>query len=269
MNSVFDYRDYKAFLLDHVNNRSTRGERNRLATAIGCHNGYISQVLNGTAHFSLEQAELINQFLSHSKDQAHYFLLLVQYGRSGSVNLRLHFQEQLAALKEKQFVLKDRLRYKQTLTREDQATFYSSWQYGAVHVLVSIPGCDDEQGLSDYLNLPLERVREIVEFLRSIGLVKRDKGKLVIGTNRIHLESDSPMIAKHHSNWRLRAMQTMDDRRPENLHYSSVITASIEDSAKIREIMVQAIEKIRAVVRSSPNERGYAYSLDFFGLSGR
>jgi hypothetical protein len=45
-----------------------------------------------------------------------------------------------------------------------------------------------------------------------------------------------------------------------------VITASCEDFTKIREILVTAIEEVRAVVRKYESEEGYYYSLDFFSL---
>jgi uncharacterized protein (TIGR02147 family) len=263
--SIFEYKGYKSYL-NEVLDRRSRGERSRLAEAIRCHSGYVTQVLNGTAHFSLEQAELVNQFLGHSKDQSHFFLLLVQFDRAGTATLREHFEEQMKELVEKQFVLKTRLRYKRSLSREDQAIFYSSWHYGAVHVLVSVPGCSTVKGMSDYLGIPLEKTAEVVAFLSSVGLITQEGDHYKIGTTHIHLEHDSPMISKFHTNWRLQAIQSLDHQRAEDLHYSSVITASYEDSPKIREILVKAIEEVRAVVRPSKNEAAFSYAIDFFEL---
>lgn len=263
--SIFEYKGYKPYLNDVLDQRN-RGERSRLAEAIRCHSGYVSQVLNGPAHLSLEQAELVNQFLGHSKDQSHFFLLLVQYERAGTATLKEHFNEQMKELIEKQFILKTRLRYKRSLSREDQAIFYSSWHYGAVHVLVSVPGCSTVKGISEYLGLPMEKTSEVVNFLLSVGLIVQVGDRLDIGTTHIHLENDSPMISKFHTNWRLQAVQSLDHQRPEDLHYSSVITASYEDSPKIREILVKAIEEVRAVVRPSKNEAAFSYSIDFFEL---
>lgn len=270
-NSIYEYRDYKAYLRDALSTRAEakRGERSRLASFVGCHTAYVSQVLNGTAHFSLEQAELVNRYLGNVKDQALYFLFLVQMNRAGTPALRKVFEEQLKGLKERQFVLKDRLEFKKTLSREDQATFYSSWHYGAIHVLVSVPGCHAERGMAEYLGLPVERVAEILEFLTSVGLVVREGGQYEIGTTHIHLEHDSPMISKHHTNWRIQAIRSLDQVANQDLHYSSVITASVADADRIRSALVQAIESVRAVVKDSKDEEGFCYSLDFFGLRGR
>ncbi|MEK7395435.1 MAG: hypothetical protein AAB116_00725, partial [Candidatus Poribacteria bacterium] len=93
-NSIFEYKDYKAYLKEILNRRSEneRGIRTRLAEAIYCHNGYVSQVLNGAAHFSLEQAEAINKYLGHNKDQSSYLLLLVQHARAGTSGLKEYFK---------------------------------------------------------------------------------------------------------------------------------------------------------------------------------
>jgi uncharacterized protein (TIGR02147 family) len=266
MDSIFEGNDYKVYLRERMIARASRGDRNRLAAAIRCHNGYISQVLNGDAHFSLEQAELINPFFGHTKAESDYFLLMIQFARAGTASLRKHFQEQMKSLSEKRFLLKDRLKFKKILSKEDQATFYSSWYYGAIHVLVSVPRCSTAQGIAEYLALPLDRVRETLEFLLSVNLVTLTNGRYQIGTSHIHLGSDSPMISKHHTNWRLQAMRSLDLQKKEDMHYSSVMTVSLEDSVKVRELLVKAIEDIRAVIRNSDNEACFAYAIDFFGL---
>lgn len=267
-NSIYDYKDYKIYLRDALVARTEnkRGERTKLAVFLSCHTAYVSQVLNGAAHFSLEQGERVNLFFGHSKEQALFFLFLIQLARAGTPGLRKTFEEQLRLMKEKQFVLKDRLEFKKTLSREDQAVFYSSWHYGAIHVLVSVPGCHSERGISEYLRLPVERVAEVLQFLVSLNLVTRKDGRYTIGTSHIHLEHDSPMISKHHINWRLQGIQSLDQVGPTDLHYSSVITASKADASRIQAALVEAIERVRAVVKESKDEEGYCYSLDFFGL---
>lgn len=265
--SIFDFRSYKEFIKAALDARNAeRGIRSRLAESINCHTAYISQVLNGTAHFSLEQADLITRFLGLNKDESSFLLLLVQFERAGTESLKSHFDLQLKELIKKQHVLKDRLVFKRTLSREDQAIFYSSWHYGAIHILVSIPGCNTERGIAKYLDLPIHKVVDILNFLQNVGLVIKEENRYRVGTSHIHLEHDSPMISKHHTNWRMKAIQSLDDVRPNDLHYSSVITCSEEDAIRLKSVLINAIDEMRAIIRPSKDEAQYAYSLDFFGL---
>ena len=74
------------------------GARGKLAKAIPCQVGYVSQVLNGEAHFSLEQCYAINNYLAHSEEEGHFFLLLTQLGRAESHPIREYFQKQIDEL---------------------------------------------------------------------------------------------------------------------------------------------------------------------------
>ena len=268
---VFDYTHYKDYLKAALEARSReeRGIRTRLAEAINCHTGYVSQVLNGNAHFSLEQSDLITRFLELNKDESAYLLLMVQFDRAGTKSLQDHFQNQMKEMVKKNLVLKNRLDFQKSLSREDQATFYSAWYYGAIHVLVTVPGVNTPKAISQYLNLPLNKVNEVLTFLQKVGLIVEKEGRLVIGPSHIHLEDDSPMISKHHSNWRMKAINAMDEVHVHDLHYSSVITCSEEDSVKIKSVLVKAIEEVRAIVRPSKEEGAFAYCLDFFGLNSK
>ena len=87
-----------------------------------------------------------------------------------------------------------------------------------------------------------------------------------IGKARIHLGADSPLIARHHINWRLQAMRALEKGERENLHYSSSVSISHEDFSKIREILVRAIESVKEVVRPSPEEKAACFAMDWFEI---
>ena len=54
---LLDYSDYKAYLRAATD--ASRGLRTALARSLGCQTAYVSQILNGGAQLSLEQAEAI------------------------------------------------------------------------------------------------------------------------------------------------------------------------------------------------------------------
>jgi uncharacterized protein (TIGR02147 family) len=266
--SVFEFTSYKAYLRTWIESRPNqgRGERSRIAETLRCQLAYVSQVLNGPAHFSFEQAEALNQLINHTEEEGDFFHLLVQLERAGTPALKSRIQRKVKKILNDRLILRNRLEFEKSLSREDQAIYYSSWYYAGIHIAVAVPTLQTREALVRALGLPVSRVTQVLEFLVSRGLVEEVKGRYRTGDTRIHLESDSPMIAKHHVNWRMQAVQAIENENANELHYSSVIAAGESDIPRVREVLVKAIEQIREIVKPSPEETVYCYTLDLFSV---
>lgn len=267
---IFEYHNYKAYLEALIGSKPKRGRGIRMewARASACPYSHISQVMLGNSHLSMEQAEATNQYFGHTEEEANFFLLLVQLARAGTASLKSRLERQIEQVLERRLVLKDRLGVKAGVSREDQATFYSSWHYGAIHVMLSIEKFQTKDSIARYLGISLKRVGEVLEFLTSVGLaVPRENGQFGIGTGRIHLESDSPMISKFHTNWRMRAIQSLDrEDSHADLHYSSAITISESDFKRVKALLVNYINEIKTIIRESKEEGAHCFSVDLFRL---
>lgn len=269
MQNLYAYEDYKAYLNDKLDalDEGGRGSRAQMSRAIGCQTAYTARVLRGAAHFSLEQAEGINDFLGHSEDQGHYFLLLVQWAKAGHPKLRSRFQGLIKEEQDSRNLLKHRLSAKENLDERDRVMFYSSWIYPAVHALISVPGFQTPEKISQRLKVGIKQSVSAIEFLTNVGLVESTKnGTLRIGKAQTHLGADSPLIAKHHTSWRMQAIRAIEDDPQRGLHYSSVVSLSLKDYEAIREDLIEAIRRAKAVIRDSPEEEVCCLSLDFFAL---
>ncbi len=265
--SIFEYNNYKNYLNQWIQSSlRKRGERTRMAEALRCHTAYISQVLNGNADFSLEQGDILNNHLGHSSEESHFFLLLIQYSRSGTSSLKEYFKKQMHQILESRLILKNRVKADRTLSNEDQMLFYSSWHYGAIHILISIPHFQNREAIAKALNLPIEKVAEILTFLERIGLATNEGTVWKVGSTNVFLGSNSPMINRHHTNWRMKAISSLDIADPENMHFSAPISISKEDFIKVREIFVESINRAREIVRPSKDEVAACYCIDLFKL---
>jgi hypothetical protein len=191
---------------------------------------------------------------------------LISLARAGTEELRRHFRHKLETARDRQRVLKSRFKEHERLGAADQSTFYSSWHYGALHVASTLSSCRTEQAMSEHFGLPLKRVNEVVQFLERTGLLVREGGQLRIGPTEIYIGSDSPLISKFHTNWRMQAVQSLDRYSERDLHYSSVLTASHADVALMREMMVRLIEEMRSIIRDSKDEACFSYGFDLFEL---
>lgn len=264
--SVFEYADYKAYLGDRLaTSGAGRGLRSKLALHLNCQTAFISQVLKGHTHFSLEHAMQINGFLGHSAEESHYFMLLAHGGRAGTKELRHYYATQRALIHEQRQVVRERIKVKTSLSTADQMKYYSAWYYAAIHVALSIPELQTKNAIAQRLQLPAPLVSSALDFLVSVGLAREAaNGRFQIGTTRIHLGQDSPTLSRHHANWRMRAIDSFDRMVADDLHYSSAVTLSAADAQTIKSILLNALERTEAILGPSKEEEIYCLSMDFF-----
>jgi uncharacterized protein (TIGR02147 family) len=266
--SIFEFIQYKDFLQHRIETSEMKGIRSRMAEAMRCDLAYLSRVLNGSAHLGLEQADHLSHFFGLSQEEHHFFLLLVELARASTESLKRYFKNQMEEVLNDRLSLRNRLKSTSKLTEEAQIKYYSTWFYAAIHVMVGIPDSQDAASISRQLNLPLSKVHKILADLVEFGLVKEKGGKFQRSSLRIHLGSDEMMATKHHHNWRMKSMESIDRGQSKNLHYSSVISVGKKDIPKIKETMTKAIEEIREIVKDSEDEEVWSYCLDCFSIMG-
>ena len=262
--SVFDWDDYRAYLLGLIQSKPSRGFRSALADAIGCQRTFISQVLKGTADFSLEHSEAISQFLGHTEDEADFFLMLVLHSRAGNRALKARIKRKLQTVREQRRILKNRFKEAETLSLEDQVIYYSSWIYGAIRVILTIPEYRTKEKIAKHLQADALTINKAFEFLLTRGLIEERSGEFFSTQKHMYLGNDSALISRHHINWRMRAIYSIDHERDSDLHYSSVISLSAEDVARIRNALTSTLETIRKTVNDSREECLYSLCADFF-----
>jgi uncharacterized protein (TIGR02147 family) len=264
--NVFDYDDYRAYLKDFIalKDGKSRGYKSYLAEQIGCQRTFISQVLNGDAHFNIEHGDAIGRTFGLADEEIDFLLLLILYGRAGTVQLRGRLMNQMKSIREARSILKNRLKEKDTLSLKDKMEYYSSWLYGAIRVLLTIPQYQSREAVERYFKVPKTQINAVLDFLLSRNLIAEKAGQLLATEKYMHLGNDLKLVAKHHTNWRMRAIQSFDFEQKTDLHFSAVYSFSREDVEKLRDTWVQAIENMRKTVKNSKEECLYSICLDFF-----
>ena len=265
---VFDYKGYRDYLHDLLGKPGKRtGMRLRACKALGCHTTYLSQVLSGRAHLSLEHAESLNKFFNHTKDESDFFLHLLMRDRAGTKPLQERFTARLQEILAKRNVIKNRVKASAEISAEDQDRFYSHWLYTAIHVLVSIREFQVAEKLAAAIGVSLNVLMEALEFLQRIGVVIRKDGRYLHGPQVLHLGSDSMLIAKHHTNWRYHAIQSLARAQPDDLHYSAAVSLTKEVAQKIRDNLLATLQDNIELVKNASEDEAYVYTFDFYQLA--
>lgn len=175
--------------------------------------------------------------------------------------------EQQERLKKDALKLVNRVDTAKKLTELEKSIFYSSWSYATIHISCLLEKSLSPLQISERFNLPLFRVQEIIHFLIDQGLLKLDsEGKFQPGSTSTHLPKGSPHLIKHLTNWRLKALERVENVKDDELMYSTVVSLSVDDFNKLREGLVQHIQEFLKTVKDSPSHSMAQLNIDFLKI---
>jgi hypothetical protein len=87
-----------------------------------------------------------------------------------------------------------------------------------------------------------------------------------MGPARTHVPAESPLVARHHLNWRLKAMERFSTISDEELVFTSPMTLSRKDGRAVREAIAELIEKVSGVVERTDPEKLSVLNIDWIDL---
>jgi len=135
-----------------------------------------------------------------------------------------------------------------------------------VHLATTLNKSVDIQEVCKRFSLEPKKAREILNFLIQANLIHEKDGCFKAGTISTHLPSDSPFLNKHHTNWRLKAIQSNESLTEEELMYTATFSIGKNDFAHLRELLMETIKKFLQVVKESPSEEIAHLNIDCFWL---
>lgn len=265
--SIYQYGSYVAYLKEvFPTSGPERGRRSALVKYLGCQTSFISQVLGGRAHLAMEHAIKVAEFLRLSAQETDYFITLVQKDRAGSKALRDYFEDQLDVKKKNAQTIRAQVMVEDVPSEYEQYIYYSSWIYAACHILCALPEYRDRNKLRSYLGIEASMFEQCIDFLKKASFIEEDESGLSIKRFRVHVDAKSPMIDKHHVNWRIKAIEQIEKRNPEDFHFSGIYGIARKDAKVIHDILLNQLKTIEDVVKDSKEDSPYILLLDFWNL---
>ena len=94
----FTFDDYKELIIQQVESleKGGRGQFARIAKHLGVHTTFVTHVLRGASHLSVEQGIKICDFFLFSELETDFFIQLLQFNRAGDQKTRDFFSKKLA-----------------------------------------------------------------------------------------------------------------------------------------------------------------------------
>ncbi len=264
--NIFEFSDYRVFLKTWIVNArlAKTGNLSKLAGVARVHPTFLTQVFSGTKDLSLEQATFISISLEQTKLEQEYFFALIQLERAGTQELKEYWQNKKQEISTEKLKISQRFKKHHQLTQEQKVTFYSSWIYVAVWGATSINDGQTLSQIAERFRISRGRAEEILNFLVQCGICNKIVELYKVGQVHVHIPNESPLVVKHHTNWRLKSMQKMDYRDPQEVFFTSPISMALNDIEVIREKIMGLIKDIVTVATHSEAEELVCLNIDFF-----
>ncbi len=239
---------------------------NRIAEQIGVHPTLVSQVLSGQRDFSVEQIYKLSTYLGLPALEADYFILLLQYERAGTSDLKSYYKGKIGHLKKESLKVSRRIKEHRSLSEYERSIFYSSRIYMAIWLFTSVSDGQTIESVSRKFAISRVQASEVLSFLKSVQLCKERDGVYQMSEQHIHLEYGSPFLARHHTHWRLQSLKRIDDLTEEELMFTSPFSISKKDFVKIREELLKLIQSTSPIIKDSPAEDIACMNLELFWI---
>jgi uncharacterized protein (TIGR02147 family) len=247
---------YQDFLLEEFRSRRSRNPHYSLrafARDLGMPASKLSQNLRGLCGISVAKAEKIAVKLQLRDDERQLFLTLVESQHARS---RVARQQALRTLQ------KIRAEKINEISLEKFSTV-RDWYHMAILEMTEIKGFrGDLNWISEKLGLPVELVKEAVQRLENLELLKIESGEWIQSEHDLELPSGVPSrtIREHHKQIMTKAIVAIDSVAMEKREYSSMTFAV--DQGMVNEMKTHVREFQRKVARMSQNgEKNSVYVL--------
>lgn len=267
--SFFEENSYRNLIKQHLKSlpKNGRGQLARFAKLLNVNTTLISQVMSGSRDFTYEQALELAQFMGFSEIEVEYFLTLVQKERAGTTKLKTFFENKVRNLREQSKKIERRYEHDRKLTEEERAVFYSSWLYSGVRLYTSTnPHGKTIDEICERFLIERAKAAEILRFLTKTGLCEETQGRYLMAVQSTFLEQGSPHLMKHHSNWRIKAIQSSDLITPDELMFTAPMSLSESDFKKIRETLAEVIKSASLTVKESEAQSIACLNIDWFWI---
>jgi uncharacterized protein (TIGR02147 family) len=273
MIDVFHHATYRDWLIEHVERHRT--SYRRIATASAVNPSYFSRVMQGKAEFSRDQMFKIAEAMALQGWQRDLFLLLGDEAAASNHRHKTYLRQKIDALRHAQEKVVSRFAERGRSfvgSPENLASYYDEVVTAKIHMLLTVDAFRRHpDSIAAELGLTREKLRRELAKLSELGLIAPEKAGGRSGwkvlQDFIHLDEDSPISARNHVNWRIDAIQRLQQRSdsPDDYHFSGVFSADAETKAAVRKALRDALVAIgERVAKAKAEAAVYSLCMDLY-----
>jgi uncharacterized protein (TIGR02147 family) len=264
MESLYQAKGYREFVAFQLK-KAGRGSRSALTEKLGVQLSYLWSVLNGKQDFTPEQILGCAEFFQLKESETEWLMLLLNRDRAASVKVKEYYQRQLNRLKGTQSEVQKRVRVANEVDSEYLLEYYSDWRPIAFTMAIRNPKTRTAKALAEKFSLSVTQSNQVLQLIEKAGMAKFEKDEFHPTQARFHLGSHPAALKLHHTHWRQKALEAIDQlREKDELHYSSVMSIDLEAYQEIRKIILKSIEKMEPSIEKAKDSEVVVLAIDLF-----
>ncbi len=267
MKQIFDFTSYREYLEQWIAQQGahSHGQKGKISRALSISSSLLSQILKGEKSLTQDHASDLCDYLGLSEYEADYLHAMVEWDRAGSMRYRSKVKKKMDAMKAASLKISKRVTQNKELTDEQKSVYYSTYLYTAVRNLTAIADLQTSSQIALYLGVDESIIHKTIKFLIDNGFcIPTSSGGVTYGPRSLHVDQDSPFVNKHHQNWRLQGLRAMENRRGEDLFFTSPMSLSEKDVHVIRKMIPNFIQEVAKIVGPSDSEKAMCLNIDWF-----
>lgn len=171
MSLIYNYLNYRLYLTDffeHEKGKEDGLTKAHLMKKMGISSsGFLTNVLAERSNLTIAQSEEIAQYLSLGKYERQYFLTLIEFNQSKSIEQKNELCDKLYSIRK--IKVKDLV--------EDELSLFTEWYYVVIRELINIiPFNDDYKYLAKQVNPSIRphQAKKAIKILEKSGLIKKN-----------------------------------------------------------------------------------------------
>ncbi len=264
--NIFEHDNYRKIVQKWVYEQPKhgRGLYLKIAEYLGLDSSILSKILNGERELGIENAYLLADYMGLIPIEKEYFINLALLEKSSNHKFKKYVREKVDGIKKESQNISRRIQNEKKMDELEQSKFYSTWLYSAIWLKCSIgKGLSFNELLNEFSIQP-ETLTNIIEFLLQSGLLKSIDGKFQMGPTTVFVGKDSPMLIRHHMNWRMKSLERASALDKTDLMFTAPLTCSHKDFEKIKTKITQLIQEVSATAQASESETLVYFGVDCF-----
>lgn len=271
VDSIFEFTDYRRYMTEYYLGlpKAGRGQLTKTAESLQIQPSLLTGILQGSKNLTFDQALDWIEYAGLTALEGRYFISLLHFERAGTPRARRFYQTQITDLKSQANLIKSRLPPSAELSELAKSQFYSQWYYSAIRLMTDLPYLKTPQAIAEALGLKRSLVLEVLDFLVENGLVNQSADGYSLAHKSTHVGAAETSVALHHTNWRVKAIESLSHTEENDLHFTSTLTLSAKDAAIIRKKILETLDSVFKIVDDSESEILNCISIDWFNVVSR